>query len=623
MKKTITLSLLSSLLLSNLFATPIELDEVTVEAANRTEQNIKDLTESVTIISAQEIEESHVRTLGEALAQLSNIALVNNGGIGKTTSFLTRGMDSKRTLVLIDGIRYNNVTGSTQYQHILLSNIERIEIIKGAQSGIWGADASAGVINVVTKSAQKGTHVSATTEAGSFNTQQGSIQLSHKTDLFDVTAGLARIKTDGFSSAEPQQGIPEYGKRGDELGWEDDGYANNTYDIKIGLNLTEQDRIEASYQRIDAFSEYDGGAGVDAQNYDDPWASGTISPYFEKTDNRFYSAAYKHQNKVNDLELKYSYSYFNNKVSTYKGNVQETSLQDRINYADDSFLRIGGSYQKFKHNKVEGTKDEKYSDKAIYLTNYNKFSDLLSLGHTIFTQSLRFDDYSTFDNKTTGKVGLKQFIYDNDIYLSSNYGTAYNVPTLAELYGFWGPNPDLQPETTKTLDFTLGNDKLTLTYFYTKVTNMIEWYGVWPAAGYQNVSGISRLKGIEAGYKDDFFDVLAVSFNYTYLDAKNADGEFLRSRPKHQIDGNIVYYVNEDMNIGVNGQYLGERYDRDDRQGAQTGKYAVYNAVINYTINDNFTVYGKIDNIGDKYYQVRDGYATAERSYYAGLNAKF
>ena len=609
MKKTITLSLLSNLLLINAHAATIKLDEVTVEAANRTEQNIKDLTESVTVITAQEIEESRVRTLGEALNQFSNIAFVNNGGIGKTTSFLTRGMDSKRTLVLIDGVRYNNVTGSTQYQHILLNNIERIEIIKGAQSGIWGADASAGVINVVTKSVEKGTYITANVEAGSFNTQQGSVQISHKEDKFDISAGTSRIKTEGFSAAEPVKASADYGKRGDELGWEDDAYTNSTYNIKAGYDLSDKDRIEASFKRISAYYEYD-FSGADANN-------------IEQTDNRFYSAAYKHQGKVHDVALQYSYSYFNNKVSAYKGNVQEASIQDRINYEKDSFLRVGGSYQKFNHEKVEGFLDKKYSDKAVYLTNYNKFSDLLSFGNTIFTQSIRFDDYTTFDNKTTGKVGLKQFVYNNYIYISTNYGSAYNTPTLSELYGLWGPNPNLQPETTKSFDMTLGNDNITLTYFHNKVTNMIEWTGVWPAAGYENISGVSRLEGIELGYKDDFFEALALNLNYTYLNAKNANGEFLRSRPKHQIDGNLVYYINEDFNIGLNGQYIGERYDNDDRTGAQTGKYAVFNAVINYTINNNLTVYGKIDNIGDKYYQVRDGYATAERSYYVGLNAKF
>lgn len=608
MTRTITLSFLSSLLLSNLHAVTIKLDEVSVEAANRTSQNIKDVTESTTLITSQELEESHVQTLGEALSKFGNIAFTNSGGAGKSTSMFLRGMDTKRTLVLIDGVRFNNPTSSInpiQYQHILVNDIERIEIIKGAQSGVWGADASAGVINVITKSAKKGTHVSVNLQTGSFNTQQGSVQLSHMTDSFDLTAGISRIKTEGFSAAGPKQTNSNYGIRAEDLGWEDDGYTNNTYNLKLGLNITDQDRVEASYKRIDASLEYD-NTGADATK-------------LEKTDNRFYSLAYKHKDKVNDLFLQYNNAYFNNIVSNFKGNTQEISIQDRINYREDSFVRLGASYQKFEHEKAQSsTTDKDYSNRAIYLSNYNKSAELLSFGNTIFTQSLRHDNYSVFEDKTTGKLGLKQFIYDNDIYISTNYGTAYNVPLLTQLYGTYG-NTALKPEETETIDFTLGNDKLTLTYFENQVTDMIEW----SAGGYYNSLGKSNIKGVEIAYKDDFFDVLTVNLNGTYLDAKNADGQLLSRRPKRQLDGNIFYYISDDLNIGLNAQYIGARYNSSSNQNTQTGKYTLFNAVVNYEVNNNFSLYAKVDNLTDKYYQIVDGYSTAKRSFYAGLNAKF
>jgi len=629
MKKTIALSLLSSILLTSLNANTVELNEVTVEAANRTSQNIKDITESVTIITAEDIKESRVRNLTEALNRLGNITMVSNGGLGQNSSFLVRGMDSQRVLVLIDGIRYNDITGGAQFSHLQLNSIDRIEIIKGAQSGIWGSDASAGVINIITSSAKKGTHISASLEAGSFNTQQGSVQVSHKADSFDVIANVSRIKTDGFSAAEPIHSSPDYGKRGDELGYENDAYTNNTYDIKLGYNITDKDRIEAYMKRIDAYVEYDAGAGIDAENHDDPFGFG-VSTYFDKVDNRFYQAQYTHTDDIHTISLNYNYSYLHRKVQDFKGNVQEVALQDRINYMENSFVRVGGSYQNFEHKNAGGSIEKSYNAKSGYITNYNKLVIFESLGDTILTESLRFDSYSVFDDKVTGKLGLKQFVYE-DIYLSSNYGTGYNAPTLYQLYapplfGNTFSNPLLEPETSKTFDVTLGNDNITATYFHNKVDNLIEYVitnFTTFAGNFQNIQGESTIKGVELGYKDDFFDIFSLNLNYTYLDAKNSKGEFLRSRPKHQIDGNIFYYVNEDLNIGLNGQYIGERYDRNNREGAQTGKYAVYNAVVNYTITDNFTVYGKVDNIGDKYYQVRDGYATAERSFYIGLNASY
>ena len=640
MNKTITLSLLSSLLLSNVYAAPIELEEVTIEAANRTKQTLKDLSESVTIITAEDIKEARVTTLNDALIRLGNISMISNGGRGQNSSFFLRGMDTSKTLVLIDGMRYNDVSSASgaQFSHIYLSNVQRIEIIKGAQSGIWGSDASAGVINIVTKQAENGLHLDANAQVGSFNTQEGSLQVSYKKDLFDISLGVSRLKTEGFSAAEPNQSSIDYGKRGSELGYEKDAHTNNTYNAKLGINITDQDRIEANFRRINSFTEFDASTynattesydSLDAQNYvTTTWG---VSKNLEEIDNRFYSASYTHTDEINQLTAQYNHSSFNRKVYDFSGTIKETSIQDRINYMDNSFLRLGGSYQEFNHEKNYGADFNKgYTNKALYLTNYNKSSLIETLGNTIFSQSLRSDNYSAFDNKITGKLGLKQFVYE-DIYLSLNYATGYNAPSLYQLYapsfldwvtGLPIPvgNETLSPEETASYDVSLGNDEFTLTYFHNEIEDLIQYD---PVLGYQNVSGASKIKGVEIGYKDNFFDLISLNMNYTYLNAKNADGEFLLSRPKHQIDANAFYYIDESLNIGLNAQYLGERYDKDGKQGAQTGKYTVFNSVINYTINENFTIYAKIDNISDKYYQVRDGYATAERSYYAGLNAKF
>ena len=103
----------------------------------------------------------------------------------------------------------------------------------------------------------------------------------------------------------------------------------------------------------------------------------------------------------------------------------------------------------------------------------------------------------------------------------------------------------------------------------------------------------------------------------------DADKKDLARRPKQQVDASVVYYATETFDLGLNGQYIGERYDRSDREGAQTGKYALVNFVSNIKVNDYLSVYGKVDNITDRYYQTVDGYATAGRSLYLGLNARY
>ncbi|MBU1642482.1 TonB-dependent receptor, partial [bacterium] len=280
-------------------------------------------------------------------------------------------------------------------------------------------------------------------------------------------------------------------------------------------------------------------------------------------------------------------------------------------------VRFGASYQNFSQKEVISGEDKAYYDTALFVTNYNKLGLFAPLA-TIITESIRYDRYSAFDNALTGKIGLKQYLYDS-YYVSANLGTGYNIPTIGQLYGPWSPNPNLEPEKAMTADLTLGNDTLWVTGFYNTIDNLIE-YG-FPM--YTNVAGKSTLKGVEVGYKDYFANLVGVTANYTYLDAKDADNITLARRPEQQVDASVVYYAAENFDLGLNGQYIGERYDAADKQGPQTGRYVLVNFVTNVKVNDTISVYGKVDNITDKYYQTVDGYATAGRSLYLGLNAKY
>ena len=158
MQKNLSISLVASLLLAtNLFSAQ-NLETITVTSATKSAQSIKDVTSNVEVITKEEIEERHFTSVPEALNSLSGINVISNGGLGTSASVKLRGFDTKRVLVLIDGIRVNDVTGTSgaPFEHLMINDIERIEVVKGAQSGIWGADASAGVINIITSSAKEG-----------------------------------------------------------------------------------------------------------------------------------------------------------------------------------------------------------------------------------------------------------------------------------------------------------------------------------------------------------------------------------------------------------------------------------------------------------------------------------
>ena len=622
MSNTIRLSLIIATLVSSLSAeNQYTLKPINVTASQGTTLNKKDVTDSVTVITKEAIEEARVTTLTEALNKLGGLSMTQTGGAGQSSSMFVRGMSSQRILVLIDGVRYNDPTlpGATaQFTQVILSNVEQIEIIKGAQSGIWGADATGAVINIVTSKAKKGLHGTIGAEYGSFNSKKTSLQASYATDKYDILVGGNYYNIDGFSAVEPKKSEAQYGKRYDELGLEKDNYLNKSFNTKLGLNITEKDRVEFNLQATNSDIDSDSFAGL----------AGDSSVPNTILQNRFYNLNYKHKGTLNQISVNYNLSTFDRDFTyagftaptlvTYKGSVNEVKLDDKINYKKDSFLRIGGSYQKFKQENITPNTTKNYNATSAFATNYNKVS-LFSGLHTIITESARYDSYDNFNNSLTGKFGIKQFI-NKDYYVSTNIGTGYNPPTLSQLYGQYGANPNLQPEKSRTMDFTFGNDTVWITGFYNEITDLIEYDSSY---NYVQVSGKSKFKGIEIGYEDFLFDYVGVGATYTYVKTENAQGQELARRPKNQLDVKATYYVNDSIDLGINAHYIGERYDGTDKSGAQTGKYTIANFVTNVKVNKHLTLYAKVDNITDKYYQTVDGYATAERSGYLGLVVKY
>ncbi|MFX4276928.1 TonB-dependent receptor plug domain-containing protein [Aliarcobacter butzleri] len=600
MKKISTSLVASFFLATNLFSTDT-LETITVTSATKTEQSIKDVTSNIDVITAEDIEARKFKTVVEALNTIPGIQVSPSGGIGQQTSVFLRGMASNKTLVLIDGIRLNDPTGlsGANFEHLMINDIERIEVIKGAQSSIWGADASAGVINIITKSAQKGTHGNASVEYGRYDSKIANANISHKTDDFDAKLGVTRVDTDGFSAMTPRG---EKAKK-----YEDDGYENTTANLKLGYNFDQNNRVSTSYEIIDTKVDYD-----NSPNSNDR----------AKTKTHLANVNYENKNDIaitnvyaNYTDITREYNYGN-----FDGSVKEYGVKSTVPYlSETSFITIGTDYKEFEH---KNNLDKKYDNKAIYITNTNKFFD----DKTIFTESLRYDKYSDFDNKTTGKVGIKQYIVD-ELNISSNYGTGYNVPTIYQLFEpaqdwGWGPSPvgnaDLQPEKTKGYDIGVEYKGFSITYFHTKVNNMIDW-----GNGYENIEGDSKLKGTEIAYKNYITEDMFFNLNYTNLSAKNADKEDLARRAKDKVGFGIDYYGLKDFHFNINGEYIGTRYDRANKQGASTGNYTIWNAVVDYDINKTFSTYVKLDNMFNKDYQIVDGYATSQRAAFVGLKASF
>jgi len=607
MNTTIKLSLLTMLLLNTNLIAEEKLEDITITSATKTSQNINDVTSNVNVITAQEIEERHYRTVTEALNSLPGINFRSNGGLGTTTSVNLRGMQSNRVLVLIDGIRQNDNTGlnGAPFEHLMATDIERIEVIKGAQSGIWGADASAGVINIITKSAQEGLNFTLSQEFGSFQTNQTNANISYKTEDFYFKVNHNSLDSHGFTA---------YAPRGTDINqYEDDAYSNKTTNLKAGFTITPTNKIDISHTIIDANGNYD-----DAFNNN---ANSTITK--NSTKDKFSSINFKHIDSFNEVNLYAKKSTFDREsvssfgTSPFQGEVKEYGLSSKIPYLSESFLLVGADYKKFEH--TSGLNRD-YNNKALFLTNNNKIST--TLGATILTQSIRSDRYSDFDNKTTGKVGIKQnFNALNGLSLSANYGTAYNIPTLYNLYGSFVGNENLTPESTKSYDLTIAYKDFSATYFNSKIDNLIEYDST--SFNYQNLTGSSKIRGYELAYNSTLFDTLAFNLGYTSLNTENNLGQSLARQPEKSLKFGLDYYGIDQVHLGLNGEYIGSRYDTVNKQGEQTGRYTVANFVANYEWDKHLSFYGKVDNITDKYYQTVDGYATSPRAAYAGMKLTY
>ena len=604
MNNKLTISLVASFFLATNLFSATELETITITSATKSTQSIKDVTSNVEVITKEDIQERHFTTVSEALNTIAGVSFVNNGSVGNTTSIFLRGMDTQRILVLVDGVRYQDPsnTSGASFADLIISDIERIEVIKGAQSGVWGADAAAGVINIITQDSKVGTAISTNIELGSFLSKKYGLSISNKTKLYDVKISANRILTDGFSAQST------YGQ--DLNQYEDDGYRNTTINAKAGLNISDGDRLVLSVNHVNSFVEYDNFAAPNS---------------VQRTDNEsiLYSISYSKNIENHSIRLKHDISDFQKEnldatfgVKFYNGKTQVTDLIDNISYASNSNLLVGASYEKYEADYITTsnlTNKESNNNKAIYLTNMNNFDKF------IFTQSIRRDDYSNFGSKVTGKIGAKYQI-NNDLSLTGNYGTAYNAPNIIQMLNPWGTtNLNLNPEETKGYDISLDYKTFSFTYFNNNVKDLISWSG----GGYNNLEGTSKINGYELKYSKDVLTDAFLSINYTHLSAKNASNQELGRRPKNQIGTSFDYYGIDKLHFNINASYIGTRYDSNNKAGRQTGRYTLWNSVINYEVNKTFSTYLKVDNLFDKQYQTVDGYSTAQRSGYIGIKASF
>lgn len=578
MKNTSVQTALIALLTPTLtFAATSQIDPIIVTAHNA-QESTQMVTSKVHIISRQQIEEKQYQTLDDALQQLPGFFSTRNGGLGSATSVMLRGQSAKHILVLQDGIELNdpmNINGA-YFESLNLDNVERIEIIKGAQSAQWGSGAMAGVINIITRQAANQANFGY--EVGSYGFQKLKLSAGAKQQNADFAINLSTLKNDGFSAVKPYRHSTD--------GLESDSYQQTDLTIKIGLNPAQGHRIETNLQQRQAQGDIDYG------NDPSMVAGSELKNTLRQLRYQYSTDAIQWTVSAQDTESKTQYS---------AGKLTQALTQLNWQRQPNQTLRLAID-KRYLSNQNSNTNN--YDQQGYSASLQQQFLD----GDLVLNAGLRQDDYSLYNNKSTGNIGIKSQL-TTDSYLAANYGSAYRAPSLAEISYTDATAPILTPESQTSYDVSLHIKGFEFSYFNAQIADEIDYdLNTGSFGSYVNLAGQSHYQGIEVSYQRALMTLSSqLNIQYTQQTAKNDAGEWLARRPASQASLSLDNYHFNDTHLGIRLRYVGQTYDEADQTGAQIGNYTVTDLVANYQLSSRFSVYGKVLNLFNNDYTTAVG----------------
>lgn len=613
-----------------------------VISATRTETTLDKIGgNSVTVITARDIEAKNLDSVEEAIKGVPGIDISSNGGPGTSTAVFMRGADSKDTLVLIDGIMVNDPSGmgrTCDLGAVNLDNVERIEVVRGAMSVMYGSNATAGVINIITQKGAKKPSVTFQAEGGSYGTWKTLGRVSGKTCGLNYSLSGSRTEIDGFSIAnDDNDKIPHAGNTD-----EDDGYENSTFSGNLGYDITDDFSISAVTRFIDTTSDIDDSlSGYTGDNLGTGWAA-TPTPdgptdrriekeqtlakvtvknsFFEK----IFNSTLSYQLAKNERE---AYKNDGTWDYSYEGDSNEIAWQGDLNF-DANTLSFGGNlFEETMENKsAYGTMDEKEAEtKSCWIQDQFFAGDSL-----VIVAGARLDDHENFGSQATYRLAPSYTVHATNTVLKTSYGTGFRAPSLYELYSDYG-NKYLDAEESKGWDIgfeqsVMGDAiRFGVTYFAMDYDNRIDFdMTTWK---YSQVEGKTETSGVEAFAGWTPLSNLDFILNYTYTDTEAPDGSRLLRRPYNKVSLNTRYSFLDKGTVNLDIHWVDDRRDngtdKDGNAVARLDAYTLVNLAASYDITKHVAIYGRIDNLFDEFYEEAFAYATPGISGYLGLKLTF
>ena len=603
-----------------------------VVTATRTETPINELANSITIIDSAEIKRRNKTTVFDLLKDEYGISYTQSGGANKLASIYMRGSNPNHTLVLIDGIEINmtsDVGNSYDFSSLTPDNIERVEVLRGPQSTLYGSNAMAGVINIITKKGSGDPKFLIDGEGGSYGTYRGAAGVNGSADMFNYSVSVSRFKTAGFSSASSRYGNTEK-----------DGSDNNNLSSRFGLDLSDNISLNFFYHFSKGSSDLDQSGGLHG---DDSTYVSNMEEYELKgeTELSLLNGMWKPILGISFFRNVRKYSFdtttFNRHSlrSLYDGRRVKTDFQNNIQLNDWNLITMGleTEIEEANSNDDYDSYLSIFPDNKAYTTGIY-LEDQIKLQNNFFaTVGVRFDKHNRFGEVTTYRIAPMYILPETGTKLKFTYGTAFHSPSLFDLYDPAYGNILLKPERNRGWDLgfeqNLKNNKLSfgMTYFNNQFKDLF---------GYDNNYKTINIDRAET-YGLEFFTVLDVTsklklkFNYTYTYSMELEGPEknlpLLLRPKDRINLVLYYTINDRINATAEIIHTGKRDDQYYLafvpKRVTLPSYGIINLSATYTVLSYLDIYGRVDNLLNTYYEEIYGYGTAGLSGYLGFKLNF
>lgn len=620
-----------------------QLDEVKVYSAYATPVNQDKTASSVTVLTEKDFAARNATYVSDVLKTVPGVSFISYGGRGTLTSFYVRGANANQVAVVIDGVKMSPVDNfGFNFGGLALSNIERIEVLRGEQSALWGSDAMGGVMYITTKNGlykESGFNIDFDLGYGSNRTRDGSVTVSGHNNGFYYTLNGNSHRTHGISARSSEQfhykSLSNVHFSTDKA-VEDDRFHKDGVSLKTGYDDGKKG-VELSASHTSQTFAYDNSVSAETQFNDNTRIRDTLfklSGYLGGDDELIKQKVSVSHLKTDSDTYEYASWTGSAGLTAYDAKKLNTNYQLDINFDREGdvtqSVSVLGEYQKsdYVSSNYNGV-EKKLIEKSV-ATEYRLFT---ADDHSL-SVSGRFTDNQNYRNAWTGRISGAYRLSPN-VKAHAGFGTALQNPTMVDYFGYYGSylaNPELKPAKSLGGDIGLlveSTDKahsLDVTYFARNVKNFISQNASFTQS--VNLDGTTQIKGVEVAYKGKLNEALNGFVNYTYTNAHDSKKVELAMRPKHTANAGIRYQITDKFGTQASLNYVGKRiatYFAEDFSAYKTKmpSYTLVNLGADYQVHKNVNVYVNLNNLFNKKYEHYIGYGQPGRNVYVGLKGSF